>query len=90
MYSRIMMKLKNKVNRIRKTIVEKYENKIKGYLEEKEKEDICLEEESFDEKIKEEKQQEEELDGKKLYFHLVEVFCPSCVCRAECGQYEVL
>ena len=39
-YSRIMMKLKNKVNRIRRTIVEKYENKIKGYLEEREKEEM--------------------------------------------------
>ena len=39
-YSRIMQKLKNKVNRIKGTIVEKYENKIKGYLEEKRKEEL--------------------------------------------------
>ena len=39
-YTRIMQKLRNKVNRIKITIVKKYENKIKGYLEEKEKEEL--------------------------------------------------
>ena len=39
-YSRIMIKLGNKVNRVRSMIKEKYDNKIKGYLVEKEKEEM--------------------------------------------------
>ena len=39
-YSRIMIKLGNKVNRVRSMIREKYDNKIKRNLEEKEKEDM--------------------------------------------------
>ena len=34
-YSRIMIKLKNKVSRVRNMVKVKYDNKIKGYLEEK-------------------------------------------------------
>ena len=39
-YSRIMMKLKSKINRVRNMIKVKYENKIKGYLMEKEQEEL--------------------------------------------------
>ena len=35
-YSRIMIKLKKKINRVRNMIKVKYDKKIKGYLEEKE------------------------------------------------------
>ena len=39
-YTRIMMKLKMKTNRVRRMIGVKYENKIKGYLDEKKQEEL--------------------------------------------------
>ena len=39
-YSRIMIKLKKKINRVRNMIKVKYDKKIKGYLEEKEQEEM--------------------------------------------------
>ena len=39
-YSRIMIRLKKKINRVRNMIKVKYDKKIKGYLEEKEQEEI--------------------------------------------------